>query len=186
MPKKYLISMTDDTMTDKLYYAARDTALGKITWTDDTKKATFFTSQAGAENVLRILEDMCRTARAFNVSMEVEAIEPKYTPPAEKADEIPEKAALEKPPDPVKEFVPSTEGQGSPRSTFSFGKVDPLRLFIRKNEAGQQVYSFMDEVGQVRAVGVGTAEGKDVVKAYCVYACNLMLKKINEAEEKTK
>lgn len=173
MPKKYLISMTDDTMMDKAYYAARDPALGRIEWTDDIEKATSFSTRQGAENVLRTLEDMCRAARAYSVAMKVEEIEPKYKPE-------PEKAALETP----QKKTPSIENWGSPRSVFSFGKLPPLRLFIRKNEAGEQVYSFVDELGNIRAVGTGETEGKDVAKAFCVYAYQLMVKKISEAEAK--
>lgn len=179
MADKYRIITTDGETDRRQYYVSRETGIGRIIWTEEEIKATTFASRSGAENVLRILEDMCRTAHVYHVLMEVEKVEDRKGTG---------KAALEptkeKPPDPVKECAPSAEGQGAPRSTFSFGKLPPLRLFIRKNEAGEQVYSFADELGNIRASGTGTEEGKDVAKAFCVYAYQLMVKKISEAEAK--
>lgn len=179
MADKYRIITTDEETDRRQYYVSKETGIGRIIWTEEEIKATTFASRSGAENVLRILEDMCRENHVYHVLIEVEKVE------SRKGNE---KAALEppeeKPPGPVKEREPSAEGQGAPRSTFSFGKLPPLRLFIRKNEAGEQVYSFADEIGNIRAFGTGSAAGKDVAKAFCVYAYQLMVKKISEAEER--
>lgn len=178
MADRYRIITTDGETDRRQYYVSRETGIGRIIWTEEEIKATTFASRSGAENVLRILEDMCRANHVYHVLIEVEKVENQKGTG---------KAALEstkKPPDPVKECAPPPEGRGSPRSTFSFGKLPPIRLYIQKNEAGQQVYSFMDENGNVRSTGTGSAAGKDVAKAFCVYAYQLMVKKISEAEAK--
>lgn len=177
MADKYRIITTDGETDRRQYYVSKETGTGRIIWTEEEIKATTFATRSGAENVLRILEDMYRAEHVYHVMMEVEKVENR---------KVTGKAALEptveKPPDPEKECAP----QGSPRSTFSFGKIPPLHLFIRKNEAGEQVYSFADELGNIRASGTGTEEGKDVAKAFCVYAYQLMAKKISEAEARKK
>lgn len=179
MADKYRIITTDGETDRRRYYVSRETGTGRITWTEEEIYATTFASRSGAENVLRILEDMCRAAHAYHVLIEVEKVESRKG--SGKAAPEPTE---EKPAELAKECVPSAEEWGSPRSTFSFGKLPPIHLFIRKTEAGEQEYRFTDENGTVRSTGTGAEAGKDVAKAFCVYAYKLMAKKISEAEAK--
>lgn len=106
MADKYRIVTTDAEADRRQYYVSRETGTGRITWTEEEIYATTFASRSGAENVMRILEDMCRAEHVYHVLMEVEKVEGRKGTG---------KAALEptkeKSPDPVKECAPPLEGQ---------------------------------------------------------------------------
>lgn len=175
MPEKYRIIAADKTAGKIMYYVSRETDAGRITWTEAAVKATTFASRSGAENVLRILEEMNRAARVYSVSMTVEVVESHGA--------APEKKAREAPPPAPKENEPPDSGKGEPRAVFRFGKLPPLRLYINKKDGGFE-YFFEDENGKIRASGTGAAEGRDVATMFCVYARDLMCGRIEEAEKR--
>ena len=142
MSRKYRIILHDDTMMDKRYYVAKDSAMKQIQWTDVPKNATTFGTIELANKVRESLLKLCSSEHAETCSIEIEEIAP--------AEPAPPKTEAEKP----------AEDNSVWSSRIS---VFGISFELAKTNEGMR-YRYKDENGLIHPE---SSNGKEVAKSFC-------------------
>lgn len=171
---KWYIKINDPDDAENVYYVSRDSETFKgIHRASDPIGATTFATKKGAENVIRRLEDICRTDKLYDVTFSVGQFTENRT------DEPPQ--SDEKKPSEEKHGKWYVEGWGEPRGQFRIGKI-VYNLYMTKDDKGATVYGYAENT-LFEAVD---ADGAAVVTAMCKAAMEKAVGLIREHERRRK